>query len=162
MFNGRNVSVFLQWTLFLAVAATAASAQPYQNSFANTSTGSENQTTCGSKQMPCKHIKDAINNTTEGGTLTLTFADTRDTDTANACHWPYENVVIKKSITIQADSELTARPCFIPGPAAGIDVEANVHVFLKGLRFVTGRPPGIGISVNKVLRFPSRTVISMG
>lgn len=152
MFNNRNVSVFLQWIFVLAIAATAAattaSAQTYQNSFANTYTGSTNPTTCGSKQMPCKHIKDAINNTAAGGTLTLTFADTLDTDTANACHLPYENIVIKKSITIQADSGLTTKPCFIPA-TSGIDIEAKVDVYLKGLRFVGSTGSSIAVSVNK-------------
>lgn len=134
------------------MAATAASAATYQNSYANSSTGVDDPNTCGSVQAPCKHIKDAIKNTSAGGTLTLTYADPADIDTATFCHMPYEmpneNINITKPITIQADSALKTKPCFSTG-SLGVDIEAKVDIYLKGLRFVGGPGASIGVSVNK-------------
>lgn len=112
---------------------------------------------CDSPQRPCKSIAEALSITKNGGTVTLLKADPADAEGSNKCTISYSTSAtlrIEKSITIDAQRGLKARPCFsISSEGTGIVISPNqtqnVVVRLKDLRFVHGDGGSIAIAFER-------------
>jgi hypothetical protein len=110
---------------------------------------------CDSPQRPCKSIAEALSITKNGGTVTLLKADPADAEGSNKCTISYSTSVplrIDKSITIDAQRGLKARPCFsigreVTGIVIGSNQTPNVVVNLRALRFVHGDGGSIAIAL---------------
>jgi len=94
---------------------------------------------CTSKVTPCKTITFALQQTRDGGKITL--LEGGEVDAANTCTKSYDEVKVNKSVTIEGDVNLPTKPCFF----------AN-QTFQNGIYTVRSAPPNLIVNLRR-LRF---------
>ena len=160
----KNTVGFVLLALF--ILAFEINAQESPQTFVNPMTGKDvdesnqpNQQpklkkSCSDKSNPCKTIAFSLEQTKNGGTITLLYADALNDEATNTCEHPYDNkILIIKSITIEAEKGLQGKPCIlVTGKYEGIDINkfgdqnSKVKVKLKGIRFYGVNEASNGVS----------------
>lgn len=104
---------------------------------------------CTAKLIPCKTITYALQQTRDGGKITL--LEGGEVDEANTCSKSYDEVKVNKSVTIEADVSLSTKPCFFSKQTSQNGVYTvrgalpNMTVNLRRLRFI-GNGGFVGVS----------------
>ncbi|MBV9241046.1 MAG: right-handed parallel beta-helix repeat-containing protein [Acidobacteria bacterium] len=105
--------------------------------------------TC-SRPRPCKTITYALTRTRDKGTITL--LDGGEPDDSPGCTKPYQSVIVKQSVTIEAAADLKTKPCFVSDLSNGYGVATMrgrgiaLNITLRGLRFI-GDGGYVGVSI---------------
>lgn len=130
----------------LVAAASSAGLAQSRHTFVDPTVVGLPEGPCNTATRPCRSVASALAKTSAGGTITLLKASDESLP-SNKCAVSYDPIVITRSVTIEAASTLTSKPCFLTRDTTEILIDApEASVIVRGVRIAHDDKASIGIA----------------